>query len=46
MVAQGQAGIIQGEIREAATAGLAIVVVVTAVTIIGDRLSQIQREAR
>lgn len=46
MVAQGQAGIIQGEIREAATAGLAIVVVVTAVTIIGDRLSQIQRGAR
>lgn len=41
MVAQGQATLIQGEFREALSAGLCIVAVVTAVTIIGDRLSHI-----
>lgn len=39
MVAQAQAGLIQGEFNEVLASGGAIVVVVTAVTLIGDRLS-------
>lgn len=39
MVAQGQATLIQGQYREAVSAGICIILVVTAVTIIGDRLS-------
>lgn len=41
MITQGRASLLQGEFREAVSAGLCIVAVVTAVTVIGDRLSQI-----
>jgi len=39
MIAQAQAGLIQGEFNEVLAAGGCIVAVVTAVTVIGDRLS-------